>query len=103
MPTFRSKPLEIEAVQIRWSNWSDICAFVGNPLKESGAFEVQEDEVSDTCGEPGPTYIAFWAETTHGERAMFRHGDWIIPDSRPGTFYPCKPDIFAAKYELVEE
>jgi len=29
-------------------------------------------------------------------------GDWIIPESKsPGKFYPCKPDVFAQKYEVV--
>jgi hypothetical protein len=30
-------------------------------------------------------------------------GDYIIPDGKPNTFYPCKPDIFEATYEKVEE
>ncbi len=29
-------------------------------------------------------------------------GDWIIKGVK-GEFYPCKPDIFAATYEKVEE
>ena len=29
-------------------------------------------------------------------------GDWIIKGIK-GEFYPCKPDIFAATYEPVEE
>lgn len=28
-------------------------------------------------------------------------GDWIIRGVK-GEFYPCKPDIFAATYELVD-
>lgn len=29
-------------------------------------------------------------------------GDWIIKGVA-GEFYPCKPDIFAATYDLIEE
>jgi len=29
-------------------------------------------------------------------------GDWIVKGTR-GEFYPCKPDIFWATYEPVEE
>ena len=29
-------------------------------------------------------------------------GDYIIKGVK-GEFYPCKPDIFAATYELVED
>lgn len=37
------------------------------------------------------------------EGAMFaRVGDWIIRGIA-GEYYPCKPDIFAATYEPVEE
>ncbi len=30
------------------------------------------------------------------------YGDWIIKGVK-GEFYPCKPDIFDATYEAVEE
>lgn len=37
------------------------------------------------------------------EGAMFANpGDWIIRGTR-GEHYPCKPDVFAAKYEAVGE
>lgn len=29
-------------------------------------------------------------------------GDWIIRGTR-GEFYPCKPDVFAVKYEVLDE
>lgn len=101
---YRKKPIEVEAVQLNWANWNEIVGFVGpliiNPA--TPAWNITEDEASDTCGEPGPEYIAFKVKTVHGEWAIVRHGDWVIPDSRPGTFYPCKPDVFAATYEPVE-
>ena len=31
-----------------------------------------------------------------------RLGDWIIKGVK-GEFYPCKPDIFEATYEAVQE
>lgn len=34
--------------------------------------------------------------------ASASNGDWIIKDSK-GKFYPCKPDIFEAEYEKIEE
>jgi len=37
------------------------------------------------------------------EGAMYANaGDWIIKGVK-GEFYPCKPDIFEATYERVEE
>lgn len=104
MPRYRKKPVEIEAVQLRWSTWNEVCEFVGDAISPgSPAWNIDADEASDTCGEPGPEYIAFHVTTTHGDRAVVRHGDWIVPDSTPGTFYPVKPDVFAATYEPVVE
>jgi hypothetical protein len=100
---YRKKPIVIEAIQLRWATWNEVCDFVGQAISPvTPAWEIGASEVSDTCGESGPRYIAFHVITTHGEQAVVRHGDWIIPDSKPGTFYPCKPDVFAATYEPVE-
>jgi lipopolysaccharide export system protein LptA len=102
MPKFRKKPVEVEAVQLKWSTWGEVCEFLGDVVSEQNSgYNIGADEVSDTCGEAGPEYIALKVTTTHGEEAIVRHGDWIIPDSKPGTFYPCKPDVFDATYEAV--
>lgn len=103
MARYRKKPVEIEAVQVRWTTWNEVCEFVGSDVinVEHPAWKITAEEASDTCGEDGPDYIAFEVTTTHGEKAVVRHGDWILPDSRPGTFYPCKPNIFQATYEPV--
>ena len=104
---YRKKPRVIEAVQLRWSTWGEVVEFLERHGKsiplDPPADYIAADEASDTCGEPGPEYISLVLTTTHGEPAVFRHGDWIIPDSTPGTFYPCKPDVFAETYEPVEE
>lgn len=95
---YRKKPVVVEAIQVNWQNWGALCDFLGDALK-GPAWDIDAAEASDTCGEEGPDYIAFHVITTHGERAVVRHGDWVIPDAKPGTFYPCKPDVFAATYE----
>jgi len=41
--------------------------------------------------------------TIHGQTTRVRDGDWIITEPDGKHFYPCKPDIFAATYEPVEE
>lgn len=98
---FRKKPVVIEAVQLTWANWSEVCEFVGDTISgDNSGYEIRAEEASDICGESGPTYIAIKVVTTHGEWAVVRHGDWIIRDSKPGTFYPCKPDVFAATYDV---
>jgi len=42
-----------------------------------------------------------WIKTLEGGHEV-TPGDWIITGIK-GERYPCKPDIFAATYELVEE
>lgn len=103
---YRSKPVIITAVQLRWSKWNEVCELLGMALlaeNPNGAREIGVDQVSDTCGEPGPQYISLLVRTMHGDLTPVRHGDWIILDGKPGTFYPCKPEIFSAKYEAVDD
>lgn len=106
MAQHRKKPVVVDAVQLRWANWNEVCDLPGILLLDvnpNGAREISAKEASDTCGEDGPTYIAINVRTVHGELATVRHGDWIIPDGKPGTYYPCKPDIFEATYERVTD
>ncbi|MFD5682165.1 DUF6011 domain-containing protein [Streptomyces bacillaris] len=102
---YRKLPVEITAVQLRWSSWSLVCELLGDALlaeNPDGAYEIPETEAADTCGEPGPGYISLKVRTAHDELATVRHGDWIIPEAQPGRFYPCKPEVFAATYELAD-
>ncbi|MEW2351472.1 hypothetical protein AB0904_27865 [Streptomyces sp. NPDC006684] len=104
MTTYRKRPTETTAVQLRWTTWNDVCTFLGSAFfteNPGGAREIPAAEASDTCGEPGPAYIAVNVRTAHGDIAVVRHGDWIIPEAEPGRFYPCKPKIFAATYEPI--
>jgi hypothetical protein len=100
---FRKKPVVIEAVQLTRGNWNEVVDFLGESFKDHnprGAWNIPRNKASDMCGEEGIA-ISLRVKTTHGEIAIVRHGDWIIPDSKPGTFYPCKPDIFEKTYEPV--
>jgi hypothetical protein len=102
---FRKKPIVIEAVQLRWSTWNEMVDFLGKGALTDipgGTHAEMSDEYSDTCGETGP-FCKMWLFTAHGDLTAFRHGDWVIPDSKPGTWYPCKPDVFAATYERVTD
>lgn len=98
MPKFRKKPVVVEAVQLRWSQWHEVCVLLwsiisaDNPRRNVSTY-------SDTCGEIGP-YLELTVPTLEGEH-IARHGDWIIVGVK-GEFYPCKPDIFAATYDPVE-
>ena len=77
---FRKKPVVVEAVQFK-GNFDEIERFVG------GDAEFRDGKLVVATLE-GPLFAT--------------HNDWIIKGVK-GEFYPCKPDIFALTYELVEE
>lgn len=89
MPKFRKKPVVITAQQFTGGadSATRCIAFAGLP------------ETAYTVLDGGPEYI--YVDTLEGlMRADV--GDWIIKGVK-GEFYPCKPDIFAATYEEVED
>lgn len=103
MAKFRKKPVVIEAVQLRWGNWSEMCEFAGVGFLKDGKPEgcfVKSDgtvsphmEFTDRIGLQIPTL----------EGVMLGiENDWIIRGVQ-GELYPCKPDIFEATYERVYE
>jgi hypothetical protein len=85
---FIKKPVEIEAVQFTMNSLEDIRNVI-DFIKES-------DYDISYLGE-GKIYI----ETLEGVMCA-NDGDWIIKGIK-GEFYPCKPDIFEATYEKVNE
>jgi len=77
MAQYRKKPVIIEAEQYTGNN---------NPF---GAAKINEE---------GKSFI----ETMHdGQTVVLEVGDWVIPDGKPDTYYPCKPDVFERTYEPV--
>ncbi|WP_435279328.1 hypothetical protein [Streptomyces sp. 1222.5] len=102
MPKFRKRVVEFEAVQLRWTQWDQVCELLGEALiteNPGGAWEVPANEASDTCGEEGPNYIALNIRTTYGHVVTAKHGDWLIPEKAPGRFIAVEPRLFAATYE----
>ena len=79
---YRKKPVVIDAIQWTGKNLLEICNFTGR------------------CGgeliKSGELYIDT-LEVVHHAAV----GDFIIKGVH-GEFYPCKPDIFAKTYEVVE-
>ncbi len=90
MPKFRKKPVEIEARQ--WDG------------TEAGAWPILKwinDHLGSDkalyCVGPGSETKEIEIETLEGTMCA-SSGDWIIRGIK-GEFYPCKPDVFAMKYE----
>ena len=89
MAKFRKKPIVIEAIQVPAADapaeewWNLFKLLPLEHVHRGGNF----------CGQ---------VEITTLEGIMVGiPGDWIIKGIK-GEFYPCKPDIFAATYELAD-
>jgi len=105
IPHYRSKnPLHqkdylVQAVQLKWSTWSEVCLFLGsdqvNTLNPARYTQVP----IDTCGEVGPCWISLTLKTSWGDVEV-KHGEYIIrtPD---GNFFSCLPHVFTNSYDLV--
>lgn len=90
MPWFKSRVIDIEAVQWTGKNLEEVEDFVGKtPQGYKGFFIEGEDD-----REGGVLWIQ--ANTNWSGIEI---GEWILHDSR--GFYPCKDDIFKKKYEEV--
>lgn len=50
----------------------------------------------------GSTQQHPYVTTAQGDRIALNDGDWILPELNGHNHYPCKPDIFEATYEPVD-
>lgn len=113
MPLFRKKPVVIEAVQLLWSTWGEMCdhADVGK-LEDGKPQGCYVDEAGEAkadppfAGEDMPSVffdlrLGLWIPTLEGLMLGIEN-DWIIRGVQ-GELYPCKPDIFEATYEMVDD
>lgn len=90
MPTYRKKPVEVEAMQFDGTKDSanHVLAWIGRSEGDAKRAHIRQPELGLTIS------------TIEGDMHA-SPGDWIIRGVQ-GEFYPCKPDIFAATYEAVE-
>ena len=101
MAKFRKKPVVIEAMQLSWDTWSEICEFVPKPWFVRGVYLDDETKALLPEGRTSNT-MGLLMKTLESQEFLAQQGDWIIKGVS-GEFYPCKPDIFAATYEPVPE
>lgn len=94
MAKFRTKPFEIDAVRYDGRNLEEVDEFTG----KHGMFMAVEPEDRDD----DPEIIASVFDKLHSTWVGVKKGQWIIRGQK-GEFYPCDPEIFAAKYEALED
>lgn len=84
---YKKKPVEIEAIKFTRDSYNEVTDFVGDKI------------VIHTERCPNGK---MWAEIDTLEGKMLANiGDYIIKGIK-GEFYPCKPDVFEATYEMVQ-
>lgn len=99
MKNYRKKPVVIQAMQLRWDNWSEMCEFAGVGLLSEGKPQgcyitpagADTNNPTDTIGLLIPTLEGIMKAV---------QGDYIIRGVR-GELYSCKQDIFEETYEEV--
>ena len=99
MAKYRKKPVVIEAMQLRWDNWSEMCDFIGKENFDKGFCGCFIDWEGNATDDASFSTMGLKIPTLEGEM-LGRQDDFIIKGIN-GEFYPCKPDIFEATYEAV--
>lgn len=108
------RPIPIEALQLRWDTWSQVCDFLGEDMFTQGAEGcfVWPGESPDeerygaspiTADKPLFGDVDAWEigcriPTLEGVM-LARQGDYIIKGIH-GEYYPCKQSIFEESYEV---
>lgn len=88
---FRKKPVVIEAVQLRWDTWDEMCKHADVGKLTDG--QPQGNRRKGKLGLSIPTLEGIMTA---------QENDWIIRGVK-GELYSCKPDIFEQTYEPVEK
>ena len=89
---FRKKPVEIEAMQVTTDPTRNLT------IQQWGEDSVSDDQVVPVVDRGNSNTMLI--HTLEGTMTALP-GDWIIRGVQ-GEFYPCKPDIFEATYELAD-
>ena len=93
MAKYRKKPVVIEAMQFNGTNIDEIRESMGlRPLEFYGIVPK---------GAPDFEQLARLYVAANSAFLVIEPGEWVLPDAL--GCYPCKPAIFEATYEAVEE
>ncbi|GGK32047.1 hypothetical protein GCM10010124_26000 [Pilimelia terevasa] len=103
MPTFRKKPVEVEAIQFdgQLASTEDInrlgagAVYVPRGYEHRMRYDSEQDRSNGHVLDDAPPYLVI--HTLEGDHRA-NVGDWIIRGVA-GELYPCKPDIFEATYD----
>lgn len=97
---FRKRPVTVDAMH--WDGTAEGARVVIDWILQSDGTANYWCRDPDACGAHGSAVGQhdIMVRTLEGQH-IASPGDWIIRGVQ-GEFYPCKPDIFAATYELAD-
>lgn len=94
MAKYHKKPVVVEALQLRWDTWQEMCDFIG-----VGPGIAQPRGMT---GKDNALRLLIPADKTlHKHDLTVEENEWVIKGIE-GEFYPCKDSIFRETYELEE-
>ncbi len=96
---YKARQVVIEALLWTGYNYTESEIFVGEQLAR-GHYEIASPDRGNGWTHGAYANSAKIISTLEGDMRC-QPGDWIIKGVR-GEFYPCKPDVFALKYEKEE-
>lgn len=97
---YRKKPVEVEAMQLVGTNADMHAVYSWVERNTQGSFDPYADDTPASGVSIDPATGFMLIATLEGVMQA-KPGDYIIRGVQ-GEFYPCKPDIFEATYDLVE-
>lgn len=102
MPSYRKKPVVIEAVEYSLQEWADepfVFYTDGEPVPEWLTKAIEDNDITAVFESED-----YWYLDIHTLEGVMRvsPGDFIIRGVQ-GEIYPCKPAIFRETYERVGE
>ena len=97
---YKKKPVEIEAMHFEGSMMQLMDVYQWIERNTQGSFNPLGSVVPASGVSIDPATGFMIIATLEGVMQV-KVGDWVIRGVE-GEFYPCKPDIFAKTYELVE-
>lgn len=100
---YRKKPVVVQAVQLTDATIKQAYEFMHGPVShQTSTSREYWDKYCKTVADNGMNVVTL--EDGPDGRAIHvaTMGDWIIKGIK-GEFYPCKPDIFTATYEVAAD
>lgn len=85
MPKYRSKPVVVDAEQFFYDRPTLRGVYYPNASPDGRTYK-------------GDAFVI----TAHEQRVYLQNGDWVIAESDGEHYYPCKNDVFRAKYEPAD-